>query len=146
LNLIGAASKFRDDVLFSGLFIMAIVLALISTVLLATFPGWHEERDERTGSDIDVRPFPSRAVSQVALTASFVAAVELLIGGLWQHVGSVGAAAMADSANYGNVRTDIGVGAMTMAWVGFAVETVVMVGLLVMILSIIVLDRLTDND
>jgi hypothetical protein len=65
LNLIGAASKLKDDVLFSGLFLMAIILALLSTVLLATFPGWHEERDERTGSDVDVKPFPSRPVSQV---------------------------------------------------------------------------------
>jgi hypothetical protein len=146
LNLIGAASKFKDDVLFSGLFLMAIILALLSTVLLATFPGWHEERDERTGSDVDVKPFPSRPVSQVALAASFVATMELLIGGLWQHVGSVGSAAMADSANYGNVRTDIGVGAMTMAWTGFTVEAIAMIGLLVMVLSIIVLDRLTDDD
>jgi hypothetical protein len=146
LNLIGAASKFKDDVLFSGLFLMAVILALVSTVLLATFPGWHEERDERTGSDVDVKPFPSRPVSQVALAASFVAAMEMLIAGLWQHVGSVGAAAMADSANYGNVRTDIGAGAMTMAWIGFTLQTVAMFGLLVMILSILVLDRLTDND
>jgi hypothetical protein len=117
LNLIGAAAKFKDEVLFSGLLFIAVVLAFFSILLLATFPGWQEERDERTGSDIDIRPFPSRPVSQVALAASFVAAIQLLIASLWQHVGSVGAAAMAESANYGNIRTDIGVSAVTMIWV-----------------------------
>jgi len=146
LNLIGAAAKFKNEVLFSGLLFIAVVLAFVTILLLATFPGWHEERDERTGSDVDVRPFPSRPVSQVALAASFVAAVQLLIASLWQHVGSVGAAAMAESANYGNIRTDIGVSAITMVWVAFTLQITVAIGLLVMVLSIIILDRLTDND
>ena len=44
LDLIGGASKFRDDVLFSGLLFMTIILAFFSVVLLATFPSWHSER------------------------------------------------------------------------------------------------------
>ncbi|KAF2624661.1 hypothetical protein BU25DRAFT_131609 [Macroventuria anomochaeta] len=112
LNLIGAASSFKDDVLFSGLIFMSVILAFFCFVLLATFPGWHEERDVRTGSDVDVKPFPSRPVSQVALACTFVAAVLMLVASLWQHIGAVGAAAMAESSNYGNVKTDIGAGAM----------------------------------
>ncbi|KAF1847935.1 uncharacterized protein K460DRAFT_333458 [Cucurbitaria berberidis CBS 394.84] len=145
LNLIGTASKFKDDVLFSGLLFMAVVLAFICILLMATFPNWHAERDTRTGSDVDVQPFPSRPVSQVAMTQAFVAAILLLVAGLWQHIGSVGAAAMAETANYGNVKTDIGTNAMIMAWAGFTIEACVTIGLLVMILSIIVLDRLTDE-
>ncbi|KAF2852095.1 hypothetical protein T440DRAFT_467331 [Plenodomus tracheiphilus IPT5] len=145
LNLIGAASKFRGDVLFSGLLFMSVILAFLSSLLLATFPGWHEERDERTGSDVDVKPFPSRSVSHAALAQAFVSAVLLLMASLWQHVGSVGAAAMAESASYGNVKTSIGSVAMGLAWTGVTIEMIVTVGLLVMILSIIVLDRLTDN-
>jgi hypothetical protein len=146
LDLIGVAAKFKDDVIFSGLLFMAVILAFVSIILLSTFPGWHEERDERTGSDVDVKPFPSRPVSQVALACSFVASVLLLISSLWQHVGSVGAAAMAESAFYGNVHTAIGAQAVSMAWASFTLVTIAMIGLLVMILSIIVLDRLTDND
>ncbi|KAH7381341.1 Ca2+ regulator and membrane fusion protein Fig1-domain-containing protein [Phaeosphaeria sp. MPI-PUGE-AT-0046c] len=153
LDLIGAASDFKDGVIFSGLIFgnepwykMAIVLAFFSTLLLATFPGWHEERDERTGSDVDVRPFPSRPVSQVALSAAFVAAVLLLTACLWQHVGAVGAAAMAEIANVGNVGTSIGTSATVMAWIAVVLQFITVIGLLVMILSIIVLDRLTDND
>ena len=32
--------------------IVAIILAFVTFLLLATFPGWHEERDARTGSDV----------------------------------------------------------------------------------------------
>jgi hypothetical protein len=143
LNLIGAASKFRDDVLFSGLLFMALVLAFLCILFLATFPNWHEMSNGSTGSLVDVKPFPSRAVSQVALTVSSVAAVLLLVAGLWQHVGSVGAAAMAEMANYGNVETDIGTVAVAMAWAGFTLTTIVSMGLLILILSIRALDRLT---
>ena len=145
LNLIGAASSFKDDVLFSGLIFMSIVLAFFCIVLLATFPGWHAERDPVTGSDVDVKPFPSRPVSQVALACTFVASVLLLIASLWQHIGAVGAAAMAVSANYGNVKTVIGAGAMSVSWIGFTLTTIVTSGLLVIFVSIINLDRLTDD-
>jgi hypothetical protein len=145
LNLIGLAAKFKDDVLFSGLLFMVVVLAFLSFILLSTFPGWHEERDERTGSDVDVKPFPSRPVSQVALSCAFVAGILSLISTLWQHVGSVGAAAMAESAHYGTVKSSIGTSAMAMGWVAFSLIILVAVGLLIMILSIIVLDHLTDD-
>jgi len=145
LNLIGVMAQFKNNVLFSGLLFMAIVICFVSTCLLATFPGWHEEHDERTGSDVDVKPFPSRPVSQAALACAFVSTILLLIASLWQHVGSVGAAAMADIVNHGNVRTDIGAGAMTMAWIGFVATTLSTVALVVLILSIMILERLTDD-
>ena len=145
LNLIGLAAKFKDEVVFSGLLFMVVVLSFFSFILLGTFPGWHEERDERTGSDVDVKPFPSRPVSQVACSCAFVAGTLSLISILWQHVGAVGAAAMAESANYGNVKSVIGAGAMTMGWIAFTLTTLVAIGLLVMIWSIMTLDRLTDD-
>lgn len=144
LNLIGTAAKFKEDVLFSGILLMAIILGFFSFLLLATFPGWHED-PVTSGSELDVKPFPSRPVSQVALSCSFVAGILCLIAALWQHVGSVGAAAMAETANFGNVRTEIGAGAMAMAWIGFVLLAIVAIGLFVMILSIVVLDRLTDD-
>ncbi|CAI6333447.1 unnamed protein product [Periconia digitata] len=145
LDLIGASAKFRDDVIFSGLLFMAIVLAFASVLLLATFPGWHEETDERTGSVVDVKPFPSRPISQIALSCSFVASILLLISGLWQHVGSVGAAAMADIAYHGSVHTDIGAQAVAMTWASFTLIMISAIALLMMILSILALDRLTDD-
>ena len=145
LNLIGTSAKFKNDVLFSGLFLMAIILSFLSAVLCTTFPGWNSERNRDTGSEIDVKPFPSRPVSQIALVFSFVAAMLCLIAALWQHVGAVGAAAMAETANYGNVKAVIGAGAMAMGWAGFSVLMLAAIGLFVMILSIVVMDQLMDE-
>jgi len=54
------------------------VLAFITFILLATFPGWHVETNQE-GSDVDVKPFPKRAVSQAALAFVFIAAVFVLV-------------------------------------------------------------------
>lgn len=123
---------------------MAIVLMCISTILLATFPGWHEQRDERIGSDIEVNPFPSRPVAHAAMTAATVSAVLLLIASLWQHVGSVAAAAMVEKTSHGNVKADIRSSATVMVSLGVAVECFAAIGLIVMVAVMIVLDRITD--
>ncbi|PVH97192.1 hypothetical protein DM02DRAFT_597973 [Periconia macrospinosa] len=146
LDLIGAAAKFKDNVIFSGLLFMAVVLAFVSIILLATFPTWRSERDERTGSDVEVKPFPSRPVTHVAIACSLVASILLLVSSLWQHVGSVGAAAMADISYQGNVHTAIGAQAVSMAWASVILVVIPTIGLIVMILSIMALDRLTDDD
>ena len=54
------------------------MLAFVTFVLLATFPGWHVETNQE-GSDVDVKPFPKRAVSQAALAFVFIAAVFVLV-------------------------------------------------------------------
>ncbi|KAA8566090.1 hypothetical protein EYC84_008694 [Monilinia fructicola] len=59
-------NQFKDMIVFPYLIIIAIIFAFICLLLLATFPGWHEEEDA-LGSEREVKPFPSRPVSQVAL-------------------------------------------------------------------------------
>lgn len=146
LNLIWVASTFKDAVVFPYLLIVAIVLAFFTFILLATFPGWHEERDMRTGSDVDVKPFPSRPVSQIALALIFISSIFVLVSVLWQHTASVAAATVAQDLGNGSVKSGVGTSAMVLGWFGFVLLIIVTIGLLVMILSIIVLDRLTDND
>lgn len=113
-------------------------------MLLATFPGWHEEVDER-GSERDVKPFPSRPVSQIALALIFVASVFVLVSVLWQHTASVAASTIAQDLGNGSVKSGVGTSAMILGWFGFALLIIVTIGLLVMILSISLLDRLTDD-
>ena len=146
LNLVWVASTFKDAVVFPYLLIVAIILAFFTFILLATFPGWHEERDARTGSDIDIKPFPSRPVSQIALAHVFVASIFVLVSVLWQHTASVAAAQVAQDFGNGSVRSGVGTAAMVLGWFGFALLIIVTIGLLVMILSIHLLDKLTDND
>jgi hypothetical protein len=125
--------------------IVAIVLAFFCFILLATFPGWHEEVDI-TGSETEVKPFPSRAVSQVALALVFVASVFVLVSVLWQHTASVAASTVAQDMGNGSVKSGVGTSAMILGWFGFGLLVVVTVGLLVMILSIRLLHRLTDEE
>ncbi|KAI5361123.1 Putative Cell fusion protein Dni1/Fig1 [Septoria linicola] len=145
LNLIWVANTFKNSVVFPYLLIIAIVLAFVTFLLLATFPGWHEEHDARTGSDIDIKPFPSRPVSQVALALIFIASIFVLVSVLWQHTASVAAAQVAQDFGNGSVRSGVGTSAMVLGWFGFALLIIVTVGLLVMILSIHLLDKLTDE-
>lgn len=114
-------------------------------LLLATFPGWHEERDARTGSDIDIKPFPSRPVTQAALALIFIASVFILVSVLWQHTASVAASQIASDFGNGSVRSGVGTSAMVLGWFSLALLIIVTIGLLVMILSIHLLDKLTDD-
>lgn len=125
--------------------IIALILAFFTFLLLATFPGWHEEHDARTGSDIDIKPFPSRPVSQVALALIFISSIFVLVSVLWQHTASVAAAQVAKDFGNGSVKSGVGTSAMVLGWFGFALLIIVTIGLLVMILSIHLLDKLTDE-
>ena len=128
----------------SGLSIVAIIFAFVCFILLATFPGWHEEIDDR-GSEHDVKPFPSRPVSQVALALIFVASVFVLVSVLWQHTASVAASTIAADLGNGSVQSGVGTAAMVLGWFGFVLFIIVTIGLLVMILSIKLLDEIVDD-
>ncbi|KHO01015.1 Membrane fusion mating protein FIG1 [Metarhizium album ARSEF 1941] len=137
LNLIWLAGQFKDMIVFPYLIIIAIIFAFLCILLLATFPGWHREQDSE-GSERNVKPFPSRAVSQVALTIIFISSVFVLVSVLWQHTASVAASIIAQDFGNGSVRSGVGTSAMVMGWFSFAVLIVVTVGMLIMILSMTV--------
>ena len=124
--------------------IAAIALALGSICLILTFPGWHIVRDD-DGEDREVKPFPSRPVSHIALTASTLASLLALVSMIWQHTASVAAATTAQHLGYGTVKSAIGSASLVLGWVGFSLMSLGAVGLLVMILSIRILDQLTDG-
>ncbi|KZF21831.1 membrane fusion mating protein FIG1 [Xylona heveae TC161] len=143
LNLIWVASTFKDAIVFPYLIIVAIILAFVSFLLLATFPGWHQE--ERAEGEVEVKPFPSRAVSQIALALIFIASIFVLVSVLWQHTASVAAATIAQDLGNGSVKSGVGTSAMILGWFGFALFIITTVGLLVMILSIHIVEQITDE-
>ena len=123
-----------------------MALTGLSFLGLATFPGWHEERDARTGSDIDIKPFPSRPVSQAVAMALGAASLLLMISALWQHVAAASVVAIIATTGQGQgVVGDIGAASISLVWLSFALAALVFQGLVVMILSIHLLDRLTDE-
>src|SRR2546421_3853775 len=125
--------------------IVAIILAFICFILLATFPGWHEEIDE-SGSEHSVKPFPPRAVSQVALALIFVSSIFILVSVLWQHTASVAASTIAQDLGNGSLKSGVGTTAMILGWFGFALLIVVTIGLLVMILTMQFLQKISIVD
>ena len=105
--------------------------------------GWHEEEDSE-GSEREVKPFPSRAVSQVALAIIFIASIFVLVSVLWQHTASVAASIIAQDLGNGSVLSGVGTSAMVLGWFSFTLLIIVTIGLLVMILSIRVLAQIMD--
>lgn len=138
LNLVWLAAQFKDMIVFPYLIIIAIIFAFICLLLLATFPGWHEEEDSE-GSEREVKPFPSRPVSQVALVIIFIATIFVLVSVLWQHTASVAASVIAQDFGNGSVMAGVGSSAMVLGWFSFTLLIIVTIGLLVMILSMRVL-------
>jgi hypothetical protein len=125
--------------------IVAILLTFVCVLLFATFPGWHEEEDPDTGSELDIKPFPSRPVCQITLAMIFVASVFILISVLWQHTASVSAASVTEDFGNGSVHSGVGTSAMVLGWLGFVLLITVTIGLLLMLLSMSAIARLTGS-
>lgn len=106
--------------------------------MLVTFPGWHE-KDDAEGSEREVKPFPSRSISQTALVALTVASVLTFVSVFWQHISSSTALVMGQSLAYGVVKGHVGTAAMVLGWVSVFLTILATIAILVMILSIKVL-------
>ena len=64
---------------------------------------------------------------------------------MWQHTAAVAASTVAQDLGNGSVKSGVGTAAMVLGWFAFGLLVVVTIGLLVMILSIRLLDQLTDE-
>ncbi|KAK0126633.1 hypothetical protein ONS95_008219 [Cadophora gregata] len=144
LNLIWIAGKFKDEVLFSGLLLTAIPLGFLTILLLATFPGWHEEVDDE-GSEREVKPFPSRPVIKLALGALILGALFCFISVMLQHVAGAAGSALVESLSYGTVRAKVGTTSMVIGWGGELLYVLATIGLLMLALSISNLMRAVDD-
>lgn len=112
----------------------------ISFCLLGTFPGWHEEEDAN-GSEREVKPFPSRPVSQIALAMVGLSSILAFISIFWQHISSSTALVMSQGLSYGAIDGHVGTAAAILGWGGVFLVIVAGVGLLIMILAIRVLSE-----
>ena len=123
---------------------IALAFSVICTALLSTFPGWHEEADSE-GSDREVKPFPSRAVSYVALVCATVTFFMTLLSAFWQHLSSSAGGTFSSLLTYGVVSGHVGAAAMALGWVAAGLSMLTMVGLYVMIESIRILNHLIST-
>lgn len=122
-----------------------MALAGLGFAGLSTFLEWREQRDARTGSDIDIKPFPSRPVSHAVAFALLMASLLLLVSSLWQHVAAATLVTTVSSMSQGKLVGHVGAAAATLIWLFVAFIVTTFIGLLVMILSIHLLDSLEDE-
>lgn len=73
-----------------------------------------------------------------------MASVFVLVSVLWQHTASVAASTIVQDLGNGSVKSGVGTSAMVLGWFGFGLLVVVTIGLLVMILSVKLIQQLTD--
>ncbi|KAI4193100.1 MAG: hypothetical protein LQ348_002971 [Seirophora lacunosa] len=143
-NLIWHAANFKDTIVFYGLILAAVALLVVAIGILMTFPGWHEEIDD-DGSERDVKPFPSRQLSYAATLLSIFASTLALLSMLWQHVASVTFVTNVENMTYLLAKGQVGAVGLSLGWLAVGAMVLGSTGLLVMILSIRLLDRLTDD-
>ncbi|EGE77141.2 hypothetical protein, variant [Blastomyces dermatitidis ER-3] len=144
LNLVYMSKTFKDQVIFSGLIFASIPCLFICFLLLSSFPNWHADVNSEE-SDVEIKPFPSRVVSRVA--TGFVALASLLtfVSVFWQHISSSASVTMHEELYYGVVNSSTGVVAMVFGWGGVLTSFLVVIGLILMILSISILQKLSDD-
>jgi hypothetical protein len=124
-----------------------MALTALSFLGLASFPGWHEERDARTGADIEIKPFPSRPVTHAVVWALGMASLLLMVSTMWQHVAAASVAAILSTAVHGsNVVGDIEAASIALVWLSFALAAVAFQGIIAMALTVRLLDRLSDDE
>jgi Ca2+ regulator and membrane fusion protein Fig1 len=103
----------------------SIGLACIIFCLLSTFPGWHTEEDEYTGSEIDIKPFPNRPILVTCLGLSTIATLFSLVSALWQHTSAASAATIIEVSTLGAVKVQIGAVSTVLVWLAFVLFTIV---------------------
>jgi len=118
---------------------------VLGILLLSTFPGWHQEIDD-DGSEREVKPFPSRAVSQVALFFFFASFVIITLTAIWQHAVAGSIVTSLEYSTYGAMKPHIGVVGIVFGWLACLFSFIVVLGLLIMILSINVLRDRTEEE
>lgn len=123
----------------------SIILPTAAILLLSTFPGWHSEYSE-TGSEAEAKPFPSRLVSHLVAACLVVSTIFSGISVLWQHIAAVAVATSTTTLIGGAVKSHVGTASMVLAWAATFLLAISTFGVLLMIVSIALLDKLTDDD
>jgi hypothetical protein len=116
------------------------VLAVLAFGLFETFPGWHTE----TGSEHEVKPFPSKAVRQVILGLTGLEALFAFVSVFWQHIATAATATSIGALTDGVITTHVGPAIMALGWVSVGILVIVFLGTFIMHRSIQLLDHLTD--
>jgi hypothetical protein len=115
-----------------------MAFSFLAILILSSFPGWHTETEE-SGSEREVKPFPSKLASYLATALVAFASIFLFVSMLWQHIASAAAASMVGSLTYGMAEGRVGPAAMALGWTAAFCQFVAFGGIVIMVLSMKVL-------
>ncbi|MCJ1245203.1 hypothetical protein MMC30_002404 [Trapelia coarctata] len=128
LNLLSISANFKDDVAFSGLLFIVIVLGYLTFCMLAAFPRWYEDmydfRPRRA-----LLPFSAKPETFGVLGTVNVGAVLALVSIVWQHTAAAAAASTAQTMGYGIIYSKVGPVAVGLGWSALALYIVVALSL-----------------
>lgn len=136
----------EDDKLLTCCRLIADILSLLATIGLFTFPGWQEEVDGETGDLIVMKPFPSRRITFILVVLTGFASGLAFAASLWQHTTASAIASLTETVSHGTVGASVGGAAVALVWFPFALSFTVFLGIFVMVISIAMLDRMTDEE
>ncbi|KAJ8064150.1 hypothetical protein OCU04_006504 [Sclerotinia nivalis] len=136
LNIIRIADTVRKRIAFDGLLYISLTFALITITILSFIPSWKTEKDSDTGSEREVKPFPSRKISNTVCAASGSAAIFAFVSVLWQHLAAVSALKIIENMSYGGLMGKVGTNSMVVGWLGVLMLWLAFMGCLLMVLSL----------
>ena len=122
----------------------SIILSTAAILLLSNILGWHPEYSE-TGSEAEAKPFPSR-LAHLEAACLVVSTIFSGISVLWQHIAAVAVATSTTTLIGGAVKSHVGTASMALAWAATFLLAISTLGVLTVIASIALLDKLTDDD
>lgn len=118
-----------------------IALAALACGGLVTLPGWSEGTREDGPMD-HVKPFPKKLVLTIVCGGMTVSTLFMLISALWQHTAAVSASSVCQYIENGALETSVGTAAASLAWTPFFLQSLTALGVLTMIVSMRLLERL----
>lgn len=118
---------------------------MVAILSFSIFPRWHTATSD-TGSEHEVRPFPSRTVLTVIRASLSLAVLLSFVSVLWQHIATAAVATSIGTTLDGVVVSHVGSAIMILGWLGVAVMTVPLLGIMILQSTIGLLDRLLEDD
>ena len=122
----------------------SVVLATLSWLLLATFPGWHSEIDH-DGEDIDVKPFPNRTVMSITVGSTTLAMLFAFVSAVWQHTSTATTSTLLRASIFG-LQSKTGPIGTTMVWINLCLLLIATLMMVIMILALRAVNNIVDPE
>jgi Ca2+ regulator and membrane fusion protein Fig1 len=122
-----------------------MLVIVVCLGLFTTFPGWELSVNE-TGSEHEIKPFPSRTITYLIAILLGFATIFSFVSVLWMHSAAATAVVLLNATYHAFVDAKIGTTAMILAWIALFCTAVVLMLLLLTITSIEFIDEIMEDN